>query len=123
MKFLAILLTQRTRRPSPSLLHPTRLLRTSHFRSYMTEYFFFHSQCLDLNAVDSLGKTPLFWSVMHGIPEITRLLLEHGADINKATLPTRSLLHWAAWQGNDEVIQCLLENGEAWEKAASSCRL
>ena len=89
----------------------------------MTEYFFFHPQCLDLNAVDSLGKTPLFWSVMHGIPEITRLLLEHGADINKATLPTRSLLHWAAWQGNDEVIQCLLENGEAWEKAASSCRL
>ena len=68
-------------------------------------------QTLDLNAVDSLGKTPLFWSVMHGIPEITRLLIDHGADINKATLPTRSLLHWAAWQGNDEVILCLLESG------------
>ena len=68
-------------------------------------------QCLDLNAVDSLGKTPLFWLVMHGIPEITRLLIDNGADIDKATLPTRSLLHWAAWQGNDEVIQCLLESG------------
>jgi len=71
----------------------------------------YNDQFLDLNAVDSLGKTPLFWSVMHGIPEITRLLINNGADINEATLPTRSLLHWAAWQGNDEVIQCLLENG------------
>jgi len=71
----------------------------------------YKDQCLDLNAVDSLGKTPLFWSVMHGIPEITRLLIDNGADIDKATLPTRSLLHWAAWQGNDEVIQCLLESG------------
>jgi len=36
----------------------------------------------DINRKDVTGKTPLHYAIEHGYPEIARLLINSGADIN-----------------------------------------
>lgn len=43
---------------------------------------------------------------------VVRLLIDHGANVNKAeTLYDRTALHGASWYNNAEIVEILLENG------------
>ena len=66
--------------------------------------------------------TPLHWAANRGRKDVARLLVESGADINKADLSGKTPLHWASqWmslphntaQGfcYGEVVQLLIDCG------------
>lgn len=77
-----------------------------------------------VNRENEIGRTPLFnafeYRMFVGCPEIIRLLVSRGADINKQYgQQKRTLLHDAMWKagsddfesGNGKVVQLLIELG------------
>lgn len=66
-----------------------------------------------LHARDSHGKTPLHWAAYNGHKEVTKLLLEKGADLEaKDTERAKmSALHFAADNGHESVVELLLDFG------------
>jgi ankyrin repeat protein len=65
-----------------------------------------------VNTVDSLGQTALLAAIAHNAPDEVFLLLDHGADVNRADDAGWSPLHYAAWFGSSTVIlQALLDRG------------
>ena len=78
-----------------------------------------------VNAKNAAGKTPLYLAsegpVYDGnanmalsldpLPDVVRLLLKHGADVNARTNYGSTPLHAAAAKGRVEVVQVLLEHG------------
>jgi ankyrin repeat protein len=65
---------------------------------------------LDPNATDELGRTPLQWAAHFGRPDIVRLLLDHGAQV-EIEGPLGTALHEAAWMGRPEVAKLLIGAG------------
>ncbi|MDA1190384.1 MAG: ankyrin repeat domain-containing protein [Candidatus Poribacteria bacterium] len=63
----------------------------------------------DVNAVDNHGITPIV--AAYGKPEVARLLVEHGANIDYDGFSEGTLLSLAAFSGDLEVIECCLELG------------
>lgn len=65
----------------------------------------------DINACDSDGDTPLQWAVESGHTELTKILLRHGAQINKRNEKTGEVvLHWAVKCGHVSMTDLLLAN-------------
>ena len=56
-------------------------------------------------------RTPLNIAASGGHMDITRLLIENGADINMATSDGWTPLHSAAWKGIKDVVRFLLQSG------------
>lgn len=64
----------------------------------------------DLDSGDNaLGVTPLHWSMLMGNTEIFNLLVDAGADVNKANADGNAPLHTAAFIGRDDFAAKLLE--------------
>ena len=57
------------------------------------------------------GWTPLYFAAYNGHVEITRLLLQNGADVNVRSHGGNTPLHWAAIQGHVDILHLLVENG------------
>ena len=58
------------------------------------------------------GDVPLFDAIEQGDPEIVRLLVEAGADVNAAEgFGGNTALHEAVEQGNTEIVQILVDAG------------
>ncbi|KAJ4744908.1 ankyrin repeat family protein [Rhynchospora pubera] len=60
----------------------------------------------DVNAITSIGLTPLYMSVCGGYLECTKLLIKAGADVN-----LKCPLGIALQKGSIEIMKCLLEAG------------
>ncbi len=56
-------------------------------------------------------ETPIFEAVKYGYLELTKLLLEKGANVNRQGSGKSTLLHYAAENRNPEMIKLLLEFG------------
>ena len=70
----------------------------------------------DVNWVNEVdGYAPVHWAVERGFPDILRILILHGADVNAMTQGAigkdRSALHIAAEVGKPSIVRTLLENG------------
>lgn len=68
----------------------------------------------DVNSHNHFGKTPLIIAAERttsGTLFLMRLLLQHGADVNKVDGNKRSALHEAAFFVNADAVDLLLENG------------
>lgn len=64
----------------------------------------------DVNALDGLDKSPLYYATHNGSVEIVRLLLENGANVNTKYERNRTALHLAAEKGYPEIARLLLVN-------------
>lgn len=66
----------------------------------------------DVNAKEGNGWTALQHAVDQDNEELTRLLLDHGAEINHRNTPTgRAAIHYAAMGDDDKLLRLLIERG------------
>lgn len=68
-----------------------------------------------LESRNALGKTPLFYAVTYGQPEVVAFLLERGAAVNAADKTGMTPLHAAATLSRTDEAQLLLRHGAALE--------
>jgi hypothetical protein len=67
---------------------------------------------INLNVKDvGDGWTPLHWAAYNGHIEISRLLLQNGAEVNARSSNGYTPLHWAARNGHVDILHLLVENG------------
>ncbi|UKZ74671.1 hypothetical protein TrVFT333_002341 [Trichoderma virens FT-333] len=74
----------------------------------ITHAFLLASSALDINLVDTFGRTPLSRAAEKGCEAVARLLLEHGADVKARNLDGQTPLSWAAASGQEAVVRLLL---------------
>ena len=65
----------------------------------------------DVNGMDTIGRTPLYFAVFKGHKEIAELLIEKGADVNAKAGFGTTPLHDAAFSDLKEVAELLIANG------------
>lgn len=67
---------------------------------------------IDLNPVDSYGKTPFFWAHVNSHTECIRRLLQHPRlDVNLPTVLGDPLFFYSACRGQLDIIKCWLMSG------------
>jgi hypothetical protein len=67
---------------------------------------------INVNVKDDVnGWTPLHCAALNGHIEISRLLLQNGADVNLKSNDGFTPLHWAASHGHIDILHLLVENG------------
>ena len=65
-----------------------------------------------MNVQDDVhGSTPLHYAARKGHSEITRLVLQNGADVNVRSNGGSTPLHCSAWNGHVDILHLLVENG------------
>ena len=64
-----------------------------------------------LNTVDSNGRNALISALERFQPDIARLLIEHGADVNQHDSGQHTALHWALWRKEIDIAELLIEKG------------
>lgn len=55
--------------------------------------------------------TALMWAAHEGYPDIVRLLIEHGAEIDKRKATNETALWFAAQKGHLEAVKVLVQHG------------
>ena len=70
-------------------------------------------ECSNDNCNDNDGyrNTPLIYAAMYGNVEVVRVLLEGGANVDRADAYRDTALHWAAFYGHLDVCRLLLDWG------------
>ena len=63
----------------------------------------------DLDRLDSVGLTALWWACWFGNSNYVRILIQHGADMNNNTI--LPLLYAAIWSGSYDSVEQLLNAG------------
>lgn len=63
----------------------------------------------EINEVDQYGFTPLIEAAIMDSVDLSKLLIEHGADIDMPDMVDRTALHWATDNNNLELCKFLLE--------------
>ena len=66
---------------------------------------------VNINAVDSDGKTALMWACQSGHFEIAITLISSGADINAKDKNGKTAINYSAESGNVELMKLLLAQG------------
>ncbi|GLV41275.1 G9a [Carabus blaptoides fortunei] len=64
-----------------------------------------------INSVDDGGWTPLVWACEHGYINVTRYLLQNGADPLLRDVEQNVALHWGAFSGSSQITEMLLNHG------------
>jgi hypothetical protein len=76
---------------------------------------------INVNVKDDVsGWTPLHWAAYNGHVEITRLLLQNGAEVNARSNEVYTPLHCAAIHGHVDILHLLVENGADLEAQANN---
>jgi uncharacterized protein len=70
-----------------------------------------------VDKVNDQGHTPLMRAAEHGHPTMIKLLLDSGAQINRADLLGKTALIWAAEGGDPDCIDLLIKSGARLEQA------
>ena len=67
----------------------------------------------DVTICDASGNTPLHLAAEKGYAEMVKLLIDHGADLNKPNYdpPKWAPLHFAAYEGHADVVGLLVASG------------
>ena len=70
-----------------------------------------HHAKVDINSKDSAHMTPLHLACVSGNTDISRMLLDHGADIRAKSTELMTPLHTAVYHGSSEVAALILKAG------------
>ena len=70
-----------------------------------------HHAKVDINSKDSAHMTPLHLACVSGNTDISRMLLDHGADIRAKSTELMTPLHTAVYHGSSEVAALILRAG------------
>ena len=76
----------------------------------VAELLLLHAK-IDVDSKDSAHMTPLHLACVSGNTDISRMLLDHGADIRAKSTELMTPLHTAVYNGNSEVAAMILEVG------------
>ena len=63
----------------------------------------------NMNSTNDRGDTLLYMAVQNSCIEIVKMLIEVGADVDKADKGGRTPLYWAAFNGRTEIAKMLIE--------------
>lgn len=74
-------------------------------------YYILKSGKANINAQDTGGETALIRDVRYGNLEITKYLIESGADVNIKSKDYGTALIWASIRGYLEIVDLLIKNG------------
>jgi hypothetical protein len=77
-------------------------------------------QGADTNALDVLGRTPLYTAAFYKRSELAKLLLAHGAKVNVGDTTGLTPLHAAVLAGSVEVAALLIDAGAGINARSSS---
>ncbi|WAR20561.1 PPR27-like protein [Mya arenaria] len=66
---------------------------------------------VDISAINDAGLTPLHQAVLDGNEAAVRLLVAHGATVNKQDEDSWTPLHAACAEGHADIVKFLLESG------------
>ena len=72
-----------------------------------------------MNAKSKYGRTPLHFSAQGGHLEVTRALIEAGADVNAKEDKGWTPLHICAEKGHLEVARALIKAGSSFDGLSS----
>ena len=81
--------------------------------------YFIKNKVRFINEVDNSGNTYLHKAVRSNKPQIVRLMIEHGFDINARNNHGFTPLHYAVRIGTEIILKMLLENGADSQSASS----
>jgi len=62
-----------------------------------------------INSKDIFGQTPLYWAVKLGYNVISKLLIEHGSDVNAINNDGKSILYQTP--RNSQLFNILIDHG------------
>ncbi|UKZ53982.1 hypothetical protein TrVGV298_007786 [Trichoderma virens] len=100
---------QRSKNLSPDG-HITDLLIATHYGHHAIVKVLVENGA-DIEAKDSMGRTPLSQAAENGHEAIVKLLVEKGADIEAKDLFGQTPLSQAAENGHEAIVKLLVENG------------
>lgn len=90
----------------PSLI----LIASSGFDQFARRWLQLHPD-IDLEVKGPAGVTPVHCAAATGHPEMLKLLIDKGADVNAQNKEERTALVWAVREHRDDIVQILLERG------------
>ena len=96
--------------------HPEHVLTETFLRLFQSAPLEVWKLLLDhgpnVNQIDTIsGRTGLVTAASRGEKDSVQLLLNHGADVDKADRNGHTALITAAWEGHEETVRLLLDNG------------
>ena len=56
------------------------------------------------------GESALQIAVVKGLEEMCKILIAHGADVDKYNAEDNTLLHMAAWNGHAQIVELLVKH-------------
>ena len=56
-------------------------------------------------------ETPLLGSTSLGVPKVSEILIQSGANLKATSMFNATALHWAAWMGNADTVDLLITKG------------
>ncbi|KAK3093691.1 hypothetical protein FSP39_018947 [Pinctada imbricata] len=70
---------------------------------------------VDINGINDAGLTPLHQAVLDGNITAVRLLIQHGAEVNRQDEDSWTPLHAACAEGHADIARLLLKHGASKE--------
>ena len=70
----------------------------------------------------AMKGTPIHWAAYHNRPEVAKVLIEAGANVNADDGYGNTAVHFAAQAGNLDLIRTLVASGAKWKKAPDKNR-
>ena len=77
----------------------------------MTHFLLLATAKKVFEAKDEYGSTPLSYAAGNNAPDVARLLIDLGADIESKNNPGDTPLHWAAAKNSLDVARLLVDRG------------
>lgn len=74
-------------------------------------------RCLNVNAADDEGNTPLIYASANGMLEIVKTLVRKGANINALNASGMSAIQFAAYHDRKDIVDYLIQHGASPEGA------